>query len=70
MRHLVISLQDVLCVVNVQHNCVDHNFSLTLTRTVWQERERTQACLLEVSHKMTDDFIINTGQMRHSKHLK
>ncbi|KAI0311752.1 hypothetical protein OF83DRAFT_1068284, partial [Amylostereum chailletii] len=62
--------QDVLCIVNVQHNCMDHNCPLASTRTVWQERERTQVCLLEVAHKPTDDFIINTGQMRHSKHLK
>ncbi|KAI0366445.1 hypothetical protein BV20DRAFT_918676, partial [Pilatotrama ljubarskyi] len=56
---------DVICPVNVQHNCVNGQCTTAMTRAVWQEREQTSQHVTELHHCGTR-YILNTTQMRSS----
>ncbi|KAK7032978.1 hypothetical protein R3P38DRAFT_3313080 [Favolaschia claudopus] len=59
------SAQDVLCAVNVQHNCMDHRCTVASTVPIFQERARTTQTAARVVHSHPqDDVVLNTAQMR------
>ncbi|KAI0375816.1 hypothetical protein BV20DRAFT_18264 [Pilatotrama ljubarskyi] len=64
-RFALVAVRDVICPVNVQHNCVDGNCTIAATRAVWQERERTSQRVAEIHHHGAR-YILNTAQMRSS----
>ncbi|EIW60461.1 uncharacterized protein TRAVEDRAFT_105016, partial [Trametes versicolor FP-101664 SS1] len=55
---------NVICAVNVQHNCRDQKCQLANTRVVRQEHENTTQRAAEVRHSSVPDYVLNTGQMR------
>ncbi|KAI0349855.1 hypothetical protein OH77DRAFT_1382267, partial [Trametes cingulata] len=62
---------DVVCPVNVQHNCCDNKCTLMQTCIVRQEREDTSQRAAEVHHVLdpgagANNYILNIGQMRNS----
>ncbi|KAJ3558207.1 hypothetical protein NP233_g11552 [Leucocoprinus birnbaumii] len=62
---------NVLCVVNVQHNCYQNQCKPVRTRRVMQERELREELLTEeIQHTEPNDLILNTGQMRSSAYLQ
>ncbi|KAH6876645.1 hypothetical protein BKA70DRAFT_1128177 [Coprinopsis sp. MPI-PUGE-AT-0042] len=62
---------DILCSVNVQHNCAARNCASTGTRTVRQERKDTTATSAYVEHlREPNDLILNVAKMRDHQHLK
>lgn len=64
-------LQDILCTVNVQHNCAQQLCSTAQIRHVYQERERTDQTRLAVTHiRQPDDLVLNTAQMRDAPLLQ
>ena len=62
--------QDILCTVNVQHNCSQHNCGTAATRTIYQEREKTNQTRPAVSHIAPHDIVLNTAQMRDAIHVQ
>lgn len=59
--------KDLLCSVNVQHNCAAHRCNLSGSRSVYLERER-QSDAPAVRHLgSTTDLILNTAKIRDAK---
>ncbi|KAJ7634450.1 hypothetical protein FB45DRAFT_1025398 [Roridomyces roridus] len=64
-------LQDLLCTVNVQHNCMDNACGPTGTAPVRQEQAKTTHTVARIAHdKKPDDFVLNTAQMRDAKYVQ
>ena len=61
--------QEVICVVNVQHNCAGHGCDTSARWSVRQERELTSNVQSQMKHYQTKDVILNTSQMCSQKHL-
>ncbi|KAJ7294046.1 hypothetical protein C8J57DRAFT_1042339 [Mycena rebaudengoi] len=58
-------MADILCTINVQHNCEVHKCGPTGFQHVYQERELTQHTRAVIAHVgEPEDFILNTAQMR------
>lgn len=66
---MLIPRQDILCTVNLQHNCVAHNCSLSVRGFARQERQVTSIEELGVRHTEPSDLILNTAQMRDAVHM-
>ncbi|KAJ7874146.1 hypothetical protein B0H14DRAFT_3437824 [Mycena olivaceomarginata] len=65
------SVQDLLCTVNVQHNCLDNNCTATGSAPVFQERVKTTRTTTRVAHvRNVDDVVLNTAQMRDAIHVQ
>ncbi|KAJ6569397.1 hypothetical protein B0H19DRAFT_1257049 [Mycena capillaripes] len=59
------STQELLCTVNVQHNCLDNHCGATTSIPVFQERIQTTQTQARVAHTQNiDDVVLNTAQMR------
>ncbi|KAJ3875201.1 hypothetical protein F5051DRAFT_462159 [Lentinula edodes] len=69
-EYLLVRLQDILCVVNVQHNCCDNKCPVKRVATVMKEREDSQVKELRVEHINGGSLILNAAQMRSSAYLK
>ncbi|KAK7007194.1 hypothetical protein R3P38DRAFT_3325581 [Favolaschia claudopus] len=65
-------LSDILCTVNVQHNCDKNKCGATGFRYVYQEREKSSQTHPVVVHTAgtKDDLLLNTGQMRDAVNLQ
>ncbi|KAH8081293.1 hypothetical protein BXZ70DRAFT_1068335 [Cristinia sonorae] len=63
-------LEDILCTVNVQHNCAAHQCDLSGQRPIFQERVRTQQTQAAISHSVPTDLVLNTAQMRDAALLQ
>ncbi|KAJ7869102.1 hypothetical protein B0H14DRAFT_3083946 [Mycena olivaceomarginata] len=62
---------DLLCTVNVQHNCIDNKCGPTGARTIFQERFKTNQTQAEIVHtRNVQDIVLNTAQMRDAIHLQ
>ncbi|KAJ7794480.1 hypothetical protein B0H14DRAFT_2621851 [Mycena olivaceomarginata] len=66
-RH--VSIKDIKCTVNIQHNCADNKCRSTRSRVILNEREKTSERSLAVEHLSKSDLIINTAQMRDAAAL-
>jgi hypothetical protein len=62
--------QDILCTVNVQHNCSQHNCGTADTHAIYQEREKTNQTRPATSHIAPHDIVLNTAQMRDAIHVQ
>ncbi|XP_006464096.1 hypothetical protein AGABI2DRAFT_120883 [Agaricus bisporus var. bisporus H97] len=60
----VISPKDILCTVNFQHNCSAHGCTTEEMLVVYQEREGTSQRQAAIRHRVPDNLILNTSQMR------
>ena len=62
--------KDILCTVNVQHNCVQHNCATAHVHHIYQEHECTDQTQPAVSHiHNPKDVVLNTVQMRDAVHV-
>ncbi|KAK6992397.1 hypothetical protein R3P38DRAFT_2570511 [Favolaschia claudopus] len=67
----MLETNDLLCTVNVQHNCMDNHCAATATRAIFQERAKTNQTRSEVAHQTNiHDVVLNTAQMRDALHLQ
>ncbi|KAI0078564.1 hypothetical protein K474DRAFT_1743504 [Panus rudis PR-1116 ss-1] len=71
----VVPVENLHCVVNVQHNCIARQCPVEETTTVVQEREKTAQRSLGVAHRFSSrsdsasrasEWVLNTSQMRNS----
>ncbi|KAF8192221.1 hypothetical protein K438DRAFT_1762221 [Mycena galopus ATCC 62051] len=63
--------KDLICTVNVQHNCIENRCGPTGTRPVYQERTKSTLTRSEIAHKQNiEDVVLNTAQMRDAVHTQ
>ena len=62
-------LQNVMCMVNVQHNCRANKCSFSATRSIFQEREEFKNKAKDVVHINPDDIILNCAKMRDQRYV-
>ncbi|KAK7007081.1 hypothetical protein R3P38DRAFT_3325555 [Favolaschia claudopus] len=63
--------KDLICTVNVQHNCRDNNCATTTSVPVFQERVKTSQTAARVAHTQNvDDIVLNTAQMRDAVYVQ
>ncbi|KAI0703118.1 hypothetical protein C8Q76DRAFT_585447, partial [Earliella scabrosa] len=60
---------NVLCVVNVQHDCSSAGCADTATVAVRQEREVSAATREIIQHSMTNMYILNTHSIHNYKDI-
>ncbi|EIM81338.1 uncharacterized protein STEHIDRAFT_66542 [Stereum hirsutum FP-91666 SS1] len=58
--------KDLLGTINVQHNCRDLKCTVTRTRRTYQEKELATKLADEITHQPSQDYLLNTSQMRNS----
>ncbi|KAJ7719255.1 hypothetical protein B0H14DRAFT_3098620 [Mycena olivaceomarginata] len=64
-QRLMVAFNELVCAVNVNHNCAAHQCKMTLTRRVIQERQRTDRFENEVNHAVEpNDCFLNLAQLR------
>ncbi|KAH0825731.1 hypothetical protein J3R83DRAFT_9938 [Lanmaoa asiatica] len=59
----------VVCIVNIQHNCIDLKCMNMGTKSVWQERMETSRTTSVVNHKPSRNFFLNTYTLHNNVHL-
>jgi hypothetical protein len=63
--------KDLLCTVNIQHNCAQHKCQASGNQPVYQERQQTMHTVKAIQHlNQPNDLILNTAQMRDAVHLQ
>ncbi|KAJ7852389.1 hypothetical protein B0H14DRAFT_2293048, partial [Mycena olivaceomarginata] len=56
--------KDLLCTVNVQHNCMDNHSAATASIPVYQECTKTVQTIMCIAHTQNlHDLVLNTAQM-------
>nr|VWP00193.1 Rim20 protein [Ganoderma boninense] len=60
------SVQDVLCAVNVFHNCAKHDCRPARIKPIMQERQETSLHALEIVHTESTSFILNLAQLHNA----
>ncbi|KAF8480670.1 hypothetical protein JB92DRAFT_3133082 [Gautieria morchelliformis] len=69
-RHRLVTVQALVCTVNIQHNCARNECQSSGTRVVIQERERTAHTVPQVEHHGDlRDYVFNVCQMRDAIHI-
>ncbi|KAF8465470.1 hypothetical protein JB92DRAFT_3135971 [Gautieria morchelliformis] len=63
-QYALICPMEMLCALNVQHNCAAHACSLDLNRVVYQEREVSRMRTKAVRHLAPEDILLNTAKMQ------
>ncbi|KAJ7239148.1 hypothetical protein C8J57DRAFT_1246188 [Mycena rebaudengoi] len=64
-HRLMLTFNELICAVNVAHNCSAHGCNVTRTRRVVQERRTTNHLEDEVTHNgPAEDCILNLAQLR------
>ncbi|KAJ7233703.1 hypothetical protein C8J57DRAFT_1576265 [Mycena rebaudengoi] len=64
-HRLLLTFNELICAVNVAHNCSAHGCNVTWTRRVVQERRTTNHLEDEVTHNgPAEDCILNLAQLR------
>ncbi|KAJ7038972.1 hypothetical protein C8F04DRAFT_1321658 [Mycena alexandri] len=67
----MIAFEELICAVNVNHNCAAHGCRMTPTRQVLQERQRTDLLENEVNHTVQpDDCFLNLAQLRSATEVQ
>ncbi|KAJ7863811.1 hypothetical protein B0H14DRAFT_2348797, partial [Mycena olivaceomarginata] len=67
----LVLMKDILCTVNVQHNCAVHECADTGFRRIYQERQATEQTRPMIAHGGAKlDLLLNTCQMRDAVNLQ
>ncbi|KAJ7914195.1 hypothetical protein B0H13DRAFT_1567280, partial [Mycena leptocephala] len=62
---------DILCTINMQHNCAVHECADTGFRRIYQERQATEQTRPMIAHGGPKlDLLLNTCQMRDAVNLQ
>lgn len=62
-------LQDIVCSVNIQHNCIDSNCTNTAQQPVYQERTLTSRSRSIVQHKLTPHYFLNAYSIHNYDYI-
>ncbi|KAF9521533.1 hypothetical protein CPB83DRAFT_865442 [Crepidotus variabilis] len=66
----IMSPRDILCAVNVQHNCAANMCDMLGTRVQYLEREALQDLQPAIRHKVSDDLVLNTAKIRDARFIQ
>ncbi|KAH7903919.1 hypothetical protein BJ138DRAFT_968253, partial [Hygrophoropsis aurantiaca] len=61
--------QDLICVANIQHNCIDSKCQDTQERPVLQERHLTTVTTSVLKHQPTNSYFLNLYSLHNYEHL-
>ncbi|KIK76179.1 hypothetical protein PAXRUDRAFT_96144, partial [Paxillus rubicundulus Ve08.2h10] len=61
--------KDIVCTVNVQHNCIDSDCTEVVGSIVQQERAETTQMKLVIRHKPTPKYLLNTYSIHKYAHI-
>lgn len=64
---VLFSPQDVVSVLNVQHNCWDAQCTITNTRAYHLEKTQVTQTRPEITHRFSTSFIVNAGALYSSE---
>lgn len=62
--------QDIICTVNVVHNCFSNGCDQSASVPIWQECQKTTYTRPTVRHYNPNDLYLNTSQMRDAIHVQ
>ncbi|KAG2142877.1 uncharacterized protein EDB93DRAFT_1088602 [Suillus bovinus] len=62
-------LQDIMCSVNIQHNCIDSGCTNTGQQPVYQEWTLTSRSRCIVQHKPTPHYILNVYSIHNYNYI-
>ncbi|KAI6017560.1 hypothetical protein BKA83DRAFT_4015195, partial [Pisolithus microcarpus] len=65
----VVSPDDFVCVVNVQHNCIDSGCAGSVHSTICQERSETTRTWTVIRHEPTPKFFLNVYSIHNYTHI-
>ncbi|KAG1736269.1 hypothetical protein EDD22DRAFT_745936, partial [Suillus occidentalis] len=66
---VVTTAADIICVVNLQHNCVDSQCTDTISQPVRQERLETSRTKPIIRHKSTPHYFFNAYSIHNYDHI-
>ncbi|KAJ6452472.1 hypothetical protein C8R45DRAFT_1223516 [Mycena sanguinolenta] len=69
-QHEMIAFKELVCAINVNHNCAAHQCPTTRTRRVFQERKQTDHFENEVTHTEPNDCFVNLAQLRSAAEVQ
>ncbi|KAG2129945.1 hypothetical protein DEU56DRAFT_710250, partial [Suillus clintonianus] len=61
--------QDIICIANVQHNCIDAKCTDLSTKRLWQERTQTDRTSSIVKHQISPHYLLNMFSIHNYQHL-
>ncbi|KAG1880853.1 hypothetical protein F4604DRAFT_1922478 [Suillus subluteus] len=64
-----IILQDIMCSINIQHNCIDLHCTDTAQQPVYQERTLTSCSRPIVQHKLTPYYFLNVYSIHNYDYI-
>ncbi|KAG2051832.1 hypothetical protein BDR06DRAFT_889037, partial [Suillus hirtellus] len=64
------TLQDIICAVNIQHNCLDSQCTDIQRQPVHQERIETSQTKATVKHKSMPNFFLNVYSVHNYTHIQ
>ncbi|KAG2063077.1 hypothetical protein BDR04DRAFT_1039204, partial [Suillus decipiens] len=64
-----IILQDIMCSVNIQHNCIDLHCTNTAQQPVYQEWTLTSRSRPIVQHELTPHYFLNTYSIHNYDYI-
>ncbi|KIN97721.1 hypothetical protein M404DRAFT_98196, partial [Pisolithus tinctorius Marx 270] len=62
--------KDVICIVNVQHNCVDLKCASFVNHAICQERSKTTQVQKAIHHEPTRKYLLNTYSIHNYTHIR
>ncbi|KAG2153502.1 uncharacterized protein EDB93DRAFT_1239739 [Suillus bovinus] len=68
-NEVVTMAANIICVINLQHNCIDSQCTDTLLQPVRQERLETSHMKRIIQHKATPHYFINTYSIHNYNHI-
>ncbi|KIM64053.1 hypothetical protein SCLCIDRAFT_40113, partial [Scleroderma citrinum Foug A] len=60
---------DIICSINLQHNCVDVKCRILLTKPIHQEHIQTSRNSAVVNHELTPEFFLNVYSIHNYMHI-
>ncbi|PBK79410.1 hypothetical protein ARMGADRAFT_1049148 [Armillaria gallica] len=66
----VVALSQLLCTVNVQHDCSRNDCTPDASVPIFQERQQTDKVHRRIRHRNPADIVLNTAQMRDAVHVQ
>lgn len=69
ISHQLNTLQDIICAVNLQHNCLDAKCTDLSTKHLWQERIQTDRTTSIVEHQPSPEYLLNTFSIHNYQHI-
>ncbi|KAF7965722.1 hypothetical protein HWV62_42165 [Athelia sp. TMB] len=68
-RFAVLAPSDIICAVNLQHDCSRGQCAAAKTKDVYQEREKITQQKLQIAHSDTIHYILNTQSLHNYRAL-